>query len=103
VFADTEGKTEQKEGCGKEEECREIKTSFRALLYLTNKVLSFCVPLGVGKRLQKWGVDKSKILEFGWWDEMRIGDIKIASTPARHYSGRYLLDKDFTFWRRGVK
>lgn len=68
------------------------------ILNLANKALSFCVPLGVGKRLQKWGVDKSKILEFDWWDEMRIGDIKIASTPARHYSGRNLLDKDFTFW-----
>ena len=68
------------------------------ILNLADQTLSYCVPLGVGKRLQKWGVDKSKILEFDWWDEMRIGDIKIVSTPARHYSGRNLLDKDFTFW-----
>jgi len=68
------------------------------ILYLANKALSFFVPLGVGKRLQKWGVDKSKILEFNWCDAVRIGDIKIASTPARHYSSRNLLDKDFTFW-----
>lgn len=28
----------------------------------------------------------------------QIGDIKVVSTPARHYSGRFLIDKDLTFW-----
>lgn len=68
------------------------------ILYLARRKCSFYVPLGVGKHMQKWGIDKSKILEFDWWDEAQIGDIKVVSTPARHYSGRFLIDKDLTFW-----
>ncbi|MBW2610375.1 MAG: MBL fold metallo-hydrolase [Deltaproteobacteria bacterium] len=68
------------------------------ILHLAKQGLSFYVPLGVDRHLIKWGIDKSKILAFDWWDEAQIGDIKIVSTPARHFSGRILLDKDFTFW-----
>ncbi len=63
-----------------------------------NQELIFLVPLGIGKRLEGWGIKKSKIIEFDWWDEIQLGDITIASTPARHYSGRGIFDKDLTLW-----
>ena len=58
----------------------------------------FYVPLGVGRRLEQWGMEKTRIVEFDWWDEIMVGDIKIVSTPARHFSGRGLFDKDRTLW-----
>ncbi len=48
----------------------------------------FC-PLGVGARLQGFGVAPGNITEFDWWTEKEIAPgFKIAATPARHFSGR---------------
>jgi L-ascorbate metabolism protein UlaG (beta-lactamase superfamily) len=58
----------------------------------------YYVPLGVGKRLKRWGMDSSRIVEFDWWDEIMLDDIRIISTPARHFSGRGLFDRDRTLW-----
>lgn len=65
---------------------------------LKDKVGKFYVPLGVGAHLQKWGVSESKILEMDWWDSASIDNIKIVSTPARHFSGRGLNDRNSTLW-----
>lgn len=60
--------------------------------------LRFIAPLGVGEHLAYWGVPSERIAEFDWWDEVVVGGIKIACVPARHASGRTLLDKDATLW-----
>lgn len=65
---------------------------------LKNKVEKFYVPLGVAAHLISWGVEKEKIVEFDWWDEITIDGIKIASTPARHFSGRGLFNRNSTLW-----
>ena len=58
----------------------------------------FIVPLGVGARLISWGVPAARITELDWWESTRVGDLEVALTPARHASGRMLLDKDKTLW-----
>ncbi|WP_246052992.1 MBL fold metallo-hydrolase [Leptospira semungkisensis] len=58
----------------------------------------FIVPLGVGANLEYWGVPKDKIIEMDWWGSFRLKDLEIVSTPARHASGRYLLDNDEKLW-----
>lgn len=58
----------------------------------------FVVPLGVGENLEYWGVDKAKIRELDWWQNVKYKDLEIVSTPARHASGRYLLDNDKKLW-----
>lgn len=63
------------------------------------EVKQFIVPLGVGAQLEKWGVAREKITELDWWDEIKIDDkLTIVSTPAQHFSGRGLTDRNKTLW-----
>ncbi len=59
---------------------------------------TFITPLGVGAHLEYWGVDPSKIIELDWWDEHKIGPVRIVATPSRHASGRHLTDQNRTLW-----
>lgn len=59
---------------------------------------TFVVPLGVAAHLVYWGVPESRIVELDWWQHHAIGELEITATPARHASGRTLLDKDDTLW-----
>lgn len=58
----------------------------------------FLVPLGVGAHLEHWGVPSSKIVELDWWDEHEIAGVRVVATPARHFSGRAVTDRDATLW-----
>jgi len=58
----------------------------------------FIVPLGVGARLQRWGIPGTRITELDWWATTRVGTLDLTCTPARHASGRGLFDKDRTLW-----
>ena len=67
-------------------------------------------PRGWGS-LEFWDVLPEKIIELDWWDDHRIGDVKITATPSRHFSGRAVtfMDQNATLgagWarkgRRGV-
>ncbi len=58
----------------------------------------FYVPLGVGAHLESWGVDPARIHELDWWEEARVEGVRLVSTPARHFSGRGVLDRNKTLW-----
>ena len=58
----------------------------------------FVTPLDVGTRLVRWGVPAARITELDWWESVRVGDLEVVLTPARHASGRGLRDKDRTLW-----
>jgi L-ascorbate metabolism protein UlaG (beta-lactamase superfamily) len=60
--------------------------------------VQFLVPLGVARLLVKWGVKEENITELDWWEQYDAGGLTIVSTPARHFSGRGLFDKDEAFW-----
>jgi L-ascorbate metabolism protein UlaG (beta-lactamase superfamily) len=58
--------------------------------------LIYC-PLGVGKYLMRKGI--SGIKEMDWWDSLAIaGGFKLVCTPAQHFSGRGMFDRDRTLW-----
>ncbi|MBW2465153.1 MAG: MBL fold metallo-hydrolase [Deltaproteobacteria bacterium] len=65
---------------------------------LAHEVGRFIVPLGVGAHLEYWGVEPERITEHDWWDETEIGGVRVVCTPARHFSGRAVTDKDRTLW-----
>ncbi|MDF2557664.1 MAG: hypothetical protein K0R71_1492 [Bacillales bacterium] len=65
---------------------------------LMGKTTQFIVPMGVKNNLVKWGVEPSKVSEHNWWEETYFEDIKFICTPARHFSGRGLFDRDKTLW-----
>jgi L-ascorbate metabolism protein UlaG (beta-lactamase superfamily) len=69
---------------------------------IKEKVKQFIVPLGVGSHLEKWGVKPSTIKELDWWDELELEGLQLACTPARHFSGRSLTDRDATLWSSWV-
>lgn len=63
------------------------------------KVRQFITPLMVGAEFEKIGVPREKIIELDWWDEVKIDeDFMIAFTPAQHFSGRGLFNRDETLW-----
>jgi L-ascorbate metabolism protein UlaG (beta-lactamase superfamily) len=70
----------------------------RTVRDLVAKTALFHVPLGVGAVLQRWGVPKSKIQEYAWWDEYDANGMTVAAVPARHFSGRGLFDRNRTLW-----
>ncbi|MGD9993618.1 MAG: MBL fold metallo-hydrolase [Salinivirgaceae bacterium] len=66
---------------------------------LKDKVVHFYVPLKVKSRLVKWGVPEEKITEADWWDGFNHSSgIRITATPARHFSGRGLTNRNSTLW-----
>ncbi len=71
---------------------------YPSILALKDKTAMFMVPLGVGSHLRKWGVAQEKIIELDWWEEHKLGSLTLVATPARHFSGRGLLDRNKTLW-----
>lgn len=58
----------------------------------------FFVPLGVGSHLEFWDVPVADIVELDWWQSGKVGEVELVATPARHASGRGLLDQNTTQW-----
>ena len=63
----------------------------------------FIVPLEVGDYLEDWGVPREKIIELDWWQEHRIDqNLMVVATPAQHFSGRGITDRNKTLWASWV-
>ncbi len=71
---------------------------YASILKLIPKTKYFCVALGVGRHLEHWGVPKSIIKEFDWWEELRLVDLTIVFTPTQHFSGRGIKDRAKSLW-----
>jgi len=74
----------------------------RSITRLAEKVEKFVVPLGVGRHLRRWGLPDSSIIELDWWQEVQLGELTLAATPAQHLSGRGLFDRNETLWASWV-
>jgi Predicted Zn-dependent hydrolases of the beta-lactamase fold len=71
---------------------------YSSILKLKNKVGHFFVPLGVSVHLIRWGIAKDKITELNWWNEAEFQGLTVALTPAKHFSGRGIFNRDSTLW-----
>lgn len=71
---------------------------YQSIKRLKSKVAHFFVPYGVGNHLVKWGVEEDKITELNWWDETEFQGLTIALAPAKHFSGRGILNQNSTLW-----
>ena len=65
---------------------------------LKNRVGHFFVPLGVSSHLQRWGIPAERISECDWWDECQYESLQLSCTPARHFSGRNINNRNSTLW-----
>ena len=68
------------------------------ILQLAGQGAKIHVPLGNARLLKNWKVPEAQIVEMDWWQEAKIGDLKLVATPARHYSSRGLFDFQKTLW-----
>lgn len=75
---------------------------YQSIMKLKDKVGHFYTPLGVGSHLLRWGIEKSRITELDWWETASIDGIQIVATPARHFSGRGITDRNKTQWASWV-
>ncbi|WP_284349717.1 MBL fold metallo-hydrolase [Roseisolibacter agri] len=65
---------------------------------LVARGVRWIVPLGVGAHLRAWGVAEHDVTELDWWDAAQVEGITVTATPARHFSGRGLGDRNRTLW-----
>lgn len=56
----------------------------------------FLVPLGDEKLLKN--ADIQNVKELDWWDEVKVKDLNVTFTPAKHWSARGLFDKCDSLW-----
>ncbi len=75
---------------------------YPSIMKLKDRVGHFYTALGVGSHLQKWGVDASNITELDWWEKAKLDNLELVATPARHFSGRGLGDRNKTLWASWV-
>ncbi len=75
---------------------------YGSIKLLKSKIESYIVPLGVGVHLEAWGIDSDQITELDWWDEVIFKNIKLACTPAQHFSGRKFSNSQSTLWSSWV-
>lgn len=73
-----------------------------SILALDHKVERYVVPMGVDKHLIQWGIAEDKIVPLNWWQSSKVGSFNLVATPAQHFSGRGLLDRDKTLWASWV-
>ncbi len=71
---------------------------YGSIRQLMDKVSDFYVPLGVGAHLRRWGVADAAIHELNWGDEVQYAGLRFVFTPARHFSGRGLTNRNTTLW-----
>lgn len=71
---------------------------YASIIALKEKVGHFFVPLGVSVHLMEWGVERERITELNWWDELQFEGLTVALTPANHFSGRGPFNRNSTLW-----
>jgi len=58
----------------------------------------YLVPLGLQSLLMAGGIDRDRVRELDWWESHRAGNLTVTATPAQHWSGRGLRDRNRTLW-----
>ena len=71
---------------------------YKTIKLIDDKVDKYIVPLGVENHLERWKINKNKISNMAWWEEININGLLIGCTPSRHSTSRTFLDKDSTLW-----
>jgi L-ascorbate metabolism protein UlaG (beta-lactamase superfamily) len=72
---------------------------YPTIIQLTHLNTPIFCSLGVGAIIEKWGINKSRITEMDWTDTAHIGTgLTITATPARHFTGRGIINRNQTLW-----
>ncbi len=67
--------------------------------YFAGKSIPFYCSLGVEQYLKSWGILENYIFQMDWGDSAMIDhDIVLTAAPARHFSGRGVINRNETLW-----
>ncbi len=61
-----------------------------------NPNVKFFVPLRVRDWFEERGI--RNVEELDWWEGTTVNDLKIVCTPAQHFSGRWINDRNQSLW-----
>ncbi|WP_299537318.1 MBL fold metallo-hydrolase [Ulvibacterium sp.] len=75
---------------------------YKSIKGLKDKVGMFYMPLGVGVHLETWGIEKERISELDWWQDVKFKGLTFTCTPAQHFSGRKFNNRQSTLWSSWV-
>ncbi|MFY0599656.1 MAG: MBL fold metallo-hydrolase [Cyclobacteriaceae bacterium] len=75
---------------------------YPTIIKIKDEVKHFYTALGVGEHLASWGVPREKITQLDWWESSFLENIELIATPARHFSGRGVSDRNKTQWASWV-
>jgi L-ascorbate metabolism protein UlaG (beta-lactamase superfamily) len=64
--------------------------------------LQVVTALGVGEHLESFGMAAAKIHELDWHESIELPGVRFTATPAQHFSGRGLRDRNTTLWASWV-
>lgn len=73
-----------------------------SIMKLAGKTEYFLTPLGVGDLLVAWGVPTAKVRQLDRWQWIDVDAVRLVATPAQHFSGRGLFNKNQTQWASWV-
>jgi len=71
---------------------------YKSIKKLRSKVKNWFVAIGAGRHLARWKIEKDRITEFDWWQELHFEGIDIVFTASRHFSGRGPFDRSQSLW-----
>jgi L-ascorbate metabolism protein UlaG (beta-lactamase superfamily) len=70
-----------------------------AIIQLAGLDTPIVCSMGVGGIIEQWGINRKRITELNWMDTASVGkSLTITATPARHFSGRGIVNRNQTLW-----
>jgi len=69
-----------------------------AIRALAGRAEHFIAPSGVGDLIVEWGVPAAKVTQLAWWESRTVAGVTFTATPAQHFSGRGLFDRNQRLW-----
>lgn len=64
--------------------------------------LSVVTALGVAAHLEEYGMPSERIHELDWHESIELPHVRFTATPAQHFSGRGMGDRNATLWASWV-
>jgi L-ascorbate metabolism protein UlaG (beta-lactamase superfamily) len=69
---------------------------------LARQAVPIVTALGVGAHLERFGIASDRITELDWGESTSVGGVQLTATPAQHFSGRSMADRNQTLWASWV-
>jgi len=69
---------------------------------IKHRNITYLLPLGLGATLKYWGIKTKNIYEVNWHEQLQLDGLTFTAADAKHYSGRFLNDRNASFWNSWI-